>query len=351
MYGYNYDELYRQATKFKEKLLKHPRIKEVNIAGWRYWWEKEKSYHYVLDIDKEKLAATKTNLRELYSKFREFDAVQGMPMTITANNRTENINIRPQGFAGMDIWGLFNTPLDTTGIKFKDFSTVEKEVESQSIYKEDQNYLRIVNYNYLGSYKFGNKYLDKVLGEMKAEMPLGYKAKKLTWSFSGADEKKQYGLLLLIVAIIFVISAILFESLKQPLSIIAVIPFSFTGIFLVFYWFDFNFDPGGYASFVLLTGLTVNSAIYIINEFNNLKRKHAGHKISIVRIYLKAFNNKIVPIVLTVLSTILGLVPFVVYGQNEVFWFALAVGSIGGLLFSLVVVVFYLPLFVVGRGK
>jgi multidrug efflux pump subunit AcrB len=51
------------------------------------------------------------------------------------------------------------------------------------------------------------------------------------------------------------------------------------------------------------------------------------------------------------LSTILGLLPFVVYSENEVFWFALAVGSIGGLLFSLIVIVVYLPLFVVGRSN
>jgi multidrug efflux pump subunit AcrB len=351
MYGYNYDELYRQANKFKEKLLNHPRIKEVNVAGWRYWWEQEKSYHYVLNLDKEGIASKKTNLRDLYSQFRRFNTAQGLPISVTVNNKLENINIRPQAYASMDLWHIFNTPLGQSGIKFRDFSTLTKEIENQSIYKEDQNYLRIINYNYLGSYKFGNKYLNKVLDEMKEEMPLGYKAKKLSWSFFGDGEKKQYALLLLIVAMIFIISAILFESLKQPLSIIAVIPFSFTGIFLVFYWFDFNFDQGGYASFILLTGLTVNSAIYIINEFNNLKKKYKGRKMPIVKIYLKAFNNKIVPIMLTILSTILGLVPFVVYGQNDVFWFALAIGSIGGLLFSLVVIVFYLPLFVISKHR
>jgi hypothetical protein len=41
-------------------------------------------------------------------------------------------------------------------------------------------------------------------------------------------------------------------------------------------------------------------------------------------LYLKAFKNKIVPILFTIISTVLGLVPFVIYGQNEVFWFALA---------------------------
>jgi len=64
-----------------------------------------------------------------------------------------------------------------------------------------------------------------------------------------------------------------------------------------------------------------------------------------LRIYIKAFNHKIIPIFLTIISTVLGLVPFVWSGQKEVFWFAFAAGSMGGLIFSIVAVVIYLPLF------
>ena len=56
-------------------------------------------------------------------------------------------------------------------------------------------------------------------------------------------------------------------------------------------------------------------------------------------------SRKIFPIVLTIISTILGFIPFVKDGQNEVFWFALGIGTIGGLLFSLVGILFYLPVF------
>jgi multidrug efflux pump subunit AcrB len=48
---------------------------------------------------------------------------------------------------------------------------------------------------------------------------------------------------------------------------------------------------------------------------------------------------------LTVLSTVVGLIPFLIYGQNEAFWFALGVGTIGGLMMSLIGIIFYLPLF------
>ncbi len=349
MYGYNYDELYRQALKLKAKLLKHPRIKDVDVTGGKYWWERYAEYEYILDVDKEKLALHKTGLPVILAGINRFNTSGGVPLSLFAGKDLVNINIKPDSKRNTDVWNIMNTPIDTSGFKLKEFAGITKQRASQSIYKENQNYLRLVKYNYLGSFKFGNKYLEKVLNEMKDEMPLGYYAEKSTYYWLGDEVEKQYGLLLIVIALIFMICAVLFESLRQPLAIVIIIPLSFTGIFLTFYWFDFSFDQGGYASFVLLSGLVVNSAIYIINEFNALKRKFSKRNIPMVKLYRKAFDNKIIPILLTILSTILGLLPFVLYGGNDVFWFALAAGSIGGLLFSLIVIVIYLPLFVVGR--
>lgn len=61
------------------------------------------------------------------------------------------------------------------------------------------------------------------------------------------------------------------------------------------------------------------------------------------RSFVRAFNHKIVPTLLTILSTALGLIPFLTDGPDEVFWYAFALGTIGGLAFSLVALVFFLP--------
>lgn len=77
---------------------------------------------------------------------------------------------------------------------------------------------------------------------------------KITTGRGGGKDNKQYLLLLIVIGIIFFITSILFNSLKQPLAIIFVIPVSYIGVFLTFYWFKLNFDQGGFASFVLLCG-------------------------------------------------------------------------------------------------
>ena len=61
-------------------------------------------------------------------------------------------------------------------------------------------------------------------------------------------------------------------------------------------------------------------------------------------LYIKAFNGKIIPIFLTKLSTIIGLIPFLLSGRDERFWFALAAGTIGGLVFSLIGLFVYQPI-------
>jgi len=230
------------------------------------------------------------------------------------------------------------------------FSSIGKEKVSSTILKEDQQYLRAVRFDYLGNSKFGNKYRDKIIEEMNKELPLGYYVKQSSYSW-GREASKQYYLILIIMLLIYMICSILFESLLQPLAIIFIIPLSYIGVFLTFYCFDFNFDQGGYPAFVLLSGLVVNASIYIINEYNNIRKQYSNRTIPLTKLYIKAFNAKIIPILLTIISTILGLTPFVFLGQDEPFWFALAVGSIGGLIFSVIAIVFILPILVISRKQ
>jgi multidrug efflux pump subunit AcrB len=126
-----------------------------------------------------------------------------------------------------------------------------------------------------------------------------------------------------------------------------VIPISYIGVFLTFYLFGLNFDQGGFASFVLLCGITVNASIYILSEFNDIRRRRP--LLSSRRAYVRAWNVKMIPIFLTISSTLLGFIPFMVGEGKEAFWFPLAAGTMGGLIMSFVGIFFYLPIFVLKK--
>lgn len=70
-----------------------------------------------------------------------------------------------------------------------------------------------------------------------------------------------------------------------------------------------------------------------------------------LRAYTKAWNAKILPIFLTVVSTILGFIPFMVGTDKEAFWFPLAAGTIGGLVMSIIGIFFFLPVFSLKRKE
>ena len=73
--------------------------------------------------------------------------------------------------------------------------------------------------------------------------------------------------------------------------------------FLTFYFSGVNFGTGGFASLVLLSGLVVNAAIYVINEYNSQVNKMFGRltRINPVRFYVKAYNHKIIAVLLTII--------------------------------------------------
>ena len=120
------------------------------------------------------------------------------------------------------------------------------------------------------------------------------------------------------------------------------------GVFLIFYWTEYPFDQGGYASFILLAGNVVCAGIFLISEWNSLQKKHSNF--SKLENYFRAFEHKFRAIWLTVLSTVVGLVPFLFY-ENEPFWFALGLGTCGGLLMSLLVILIALPLMLLKAEK
>ena len=345
MYGYNYDELAYWGEKLKEKLLGHRRIKEVTINSEFSWWKDDYSEFY-LDLDKHRLAKENITGMQLFSALRPVFGRDISCANIVYDNQPELLKLTSRQSDEYDVWSLANVPFQINGKNYKlaDFATVEKGASPQKVAKEDQQYRLCLQYEYVGSGEQGRKLLKKDLEEFNAGLPMGYVAEdeQRGWSW-GKKDNKQYALLLVVISIIFFTTSILFNSLKQPLAIIFVIPISYIGVFLTFYLFGLNFDQGGFASFVLLCGITVNASIYILNEYNAVRRRFP--KLLPVRAFVKAWNAKIVPIFLTVVSTILGFIPFMVGTGKEAFWFPLAAGTIGGLVMSIVGIFIFLPIF------
>ena len=349
MHGYNYDELYHWAENLKERLLVHRRIKEVLINSEFSWW-KDDYQEFFFDLDKAKMVQQDIQASTLFDAISPIFGKNIECGSVVTDNGVERIKLSSRQSGEYDIWAMQNYPYGDDGnyYKLSELADISKGQMPQEIAKENQQYRLCLQYEYIGSSEQGNKILKKDLEEFNKELPMGYSAESDSndWSW-GKKENKQYFLLLVVIAIIFFITSILFNSLRQPLIILFSIPISYIGVFLTFYWFKLNFDQGGFASFVLLCGITVNASIYVLNEYNSIRRQHPSMKA--LRAYTKAWNAKVTPISLTIISTMLGFVPFMVGTEKEAFWFPLGAGTIGGLVMSLVGIFLFLPIITLAK--
>lgn len=125
-----------------------------------------------------------------------------------------------------------------------------------------------------------------------------------------------------------IVSALL-ESWSGPLFVILAIQFSAIGIMLGTLTNDLSFDRGAIAGALLCIGVVVNNAILLIHQRKIEREQGIGG----VRAWYYVFRTKMRPILITTTTTVMGLLPMIVYGTDE-FWQNLAIVVVWGLLFS-----------------
>lgn len=343
--GYNFKELCRYAEILMDTMASYKRVQGLEI--WGAGRNGEPSTEFVLDYDFEKMLSAGVNPYNYYRKLSTllFDS---RICSVPGDDGPVQVLLRSSDSDSYDLWHVLNEPVEVDSVKAKlsVAGSIVKKRTGLDIRKKNQSYEINVCYDFIGSRELSMSLKRNMTDYMNEEvLPVGFKAE-----FSGGGwferHKDRYAwLILLIIAVIYVMLAMSFESLKLPFAVILMIPVSFIGLFLAFGLSELTFDQGGFAAFVMLCGIVVNAGIYLVRTY----QKTAGT--NRLRCYVKAFNHKVNPILLTILSTILGLLPFLSDGPEEVFWFDFAVGTISGLLFSMIAMYFYLPIFVLSRRE
>jgi multidrug efflux pump subunit AcrB len=349
--GYSYRQLIDWAKRFADSLGKMPRVDKIWIRGGQQYFFKD-IYRKFLTFDESGMLVDGVQTRSFVNELMMLSPGYEQKAWISYQSRRMPLVVQPYMNTTPGDFEFRKTPVRVEGreMKTETWGSVSQLLLDDEIYKENQQYVVTFAYNYIGPDKLVERVCKQQVEYMNSQLPLGFRAEQPVWAFWDWKDRNNYLLILLMVFIIYTVTSVLLESLVQPVAVIALVPISFIGVFITYSMFDLSFDQGTYAAFLLLGGLVVNSAIYVINEQNNL-RKRFPHATP-ASIYIRAVNSKISPILLTVISTVLGLIPFVVL-EREPFWFSLAAGTIGGLVFSIPALVVFLPALpgVLGREK
>lgn len=345
MKGYNYDELEQWANRLGERLSKYKRIQKINTNESMNFREGESS-EYSLEFTPRIMALSTSNEDEILGKITDLSKPPGPSGSIAIDNQFYPVLIKEKQSDEYSVYDLLHQSLfldSNRQIRVDNFGKLELHHTVDNLYKEDRQYIRLLSFEYLGNVQFGNEFLKNELDKIRMEMPSGFTVVQNSNWGDGADSGWNYQLIFLLIGMIFFIGSILFEDLRQPGCIISMIPVSFIGLFLIFTIGGFPFDQGGSAAFIMIGALVSNSAIFIVNDFNRAKRKKNLSCMQKNRILLKTTLNRARTVLLTTLTTCCGLIPFLLVGDSEVFWYSFAIGAIGGMLFSLFALLVTLP--------
>lgn len=158
------------------------------------------------------------------------------------------------------------------------------------------------------------------------------------------DQQESFGslivLLLLSVMLVYIVMAAQFESFKMPFIIMLSIPFAFTGVVLALLLTNTTLSIVAALGGVLLIGIVTKNGIVLI-DFINLMRERG------IRLYdavAQACRSRLRPVLMTSLTTILGMVPMAVStGEGSETWRPMGVAVIGGMIFSTIITMIIVP--------
>lgn len=199
---------------------------------------------------------------------------------------------------------------------------------------------------YLYAMVRGNQPFDKVVKEAEASLksialPVDYKME-----VTGEELKRKESMsnlsfaLILSLVLVFMVLAAQFESIIQPFVIMLTIPLAGVGTVLTFILLGKPLNMMAYIGIIMLGGIAVNNAIILIDRVNQLREEGNGKKEAIAL----AGSQRIRPILMTSLTTILALLPLTIgIGESASLRAPMALAVIGGMISSTLLTLVVIP--------
>jgi HAE1 family hydrophobic/amphiphilic exporter-1 len=165
------------------------------------------------------------------------------------------------------------------------------------------------------------------------DLPYGY-----AWTFGRWEERRKEKTqefitnLLLALLLIFAVMASLFESVRQAIALMVALPFALSGAAWTLYATGTDFDQPAAVGLLLLIGIVVNNGIVMIEHVNGYRRAGMSREEAM----LLGGRERLRPILMTALTTLLSLVPMVIQkpALGGVYYYSMALVIMGGLAVS-----------------
>ena len=336
IYGYDFEETDSVARQLSRALRNIKGTADITISRSDYQPE------YQVDFDREKLALNGLNLQtaayflrnsingSVASYYREDGEEYDIKVMYAPEHRTEI----------SDIENIVIVNNQGRGVRVKDVGTVVQRLTPPTIERMDRE--RVVKVStVVDGVPMGDVVTQAQAEIDKMDLPSG-----LSITVAGSYEAQQESfadlmlLGLLIIILVYIVMAAQFESLTYPGIIMTSLLFAFSGVFLILGMTGHTLNIMSMIGGIMLIGIVVKNGIVLI-DYIILNRERG---MSIRRAVIDAGKSRLRPVVMTTLTTILGMVPMAIGdGQGAEMWRPMGTAVIGGLTVSTILTLLFVP--------
>lgn len=244
------------------------------------------------------------------------------------------IRILVDGADRADIADVMVQPLSvnaSTELVLQDVATYSVETRPSGIRRIDQRYRRFISVDFRGPPKMANEFVERELAAFA--VPVGYSLEQAQFSFFTDEVQQSFGwMMLATILLVFIVTAAVFEHWRLPLIVMVSVPLSAVGVTWGFVWTGAQFAEGAFIGSILMVGIAVNDAILLVDRYRqHMAARPHGNPSLLMRL---AVRERLRPMVTTTLTSVVAMIPMLVYADNADFWTGLAVTVIGGLTAS-----------------
>ena len=345
IYGYDFAETDSVAADLKQILEGIQGTADVTVSRGDYQPE------YQVDFDREKLSLHGLNMQTVAyalrnringatsSQFREDGEEYDIKVMYEPDRRTDISdieNIRVFNSAGQ-------------GVRIKDVGKVVERFTPPTIERKNRERLITV------SAVVDGVPMSQVVEQAQAAIDKMHMPAGITIGLAGSFEDQQDSfsdlmmLGILIIILVYIVMAAQFESLTYPGIIMTSLLFAFSGVFLILWLTGHTLNVMSLIGAIMLIGIVVKNGIVLIDYITLNRERGMGIRTAVIL----GGKSRLRPVVMTTLTTILGMVPMAVgSGQGSEMWRPMGTAVIGGLTFSTILTLLFVPvLYCVFAGR
>ncbi len=331
--GYNYQELSEFAKALKRKLRRFPRVRDVRTDQTRRYYLFD-AFETAFQFDRLALATYNIPVANILQQTRPVLSQYFYRQTIRLGWEEVPFAVVARNYDEFQLYQLRNHRLNNQrnqDVRLGDLGALTLRRVQPFIERENQNYYKIITFDYLAPYRFARKFVDQFL--QNTHVPAGFSLAEIKhqWDFD-KSQKNITSVMIVALLLMYMVLAGLYESFLYPLLIFLMIPLSLTGVFLAYYFTDTTFDQAAYIGVIFLLGIVLNNGILLLDRVNQLKRETGFTRFR--ELIIIASRDRLRPILMTSLTTIAGLIPMLLLSKANVqdIWYSLALSTVGGLL-------------------